>query len=96
MELKLPVGNAGKYRLLARLAKNERGGIYQLSLDDQKLGGTIDLYAADWTPDPVDFGTFDLTAGDHVLKIAALGKEPVIPTNGIQFGLDFVKLVPVP
>jgi hypothetical protein len=96
MELKLPVGKAGKYHLLARLAKSERGGLYQLSLDDQKLGGTIDLYAPVWTPDPVDLGTFDLTAGDHVLKIAALGKEPIIPSNGIQFGLDYVKLVPVP
>jgi hypothetical protein len=94
MELKVPVAKAGKYHLLARLAKHPRGGIYQLSLDDQKLGAPIDLYSADWAPDSVDLGIFNLTASDHILKISALGKQPAIPTDGIQFALDFLKLVP--
>jgi hypothetical protein len=100
MELKVPIEKAGKFQIMARFVKAENGGIYQLSLDGKKIGDPLDLYNKEKKIIPVDLmslGTFDLTAGEHILGVMAVGKNPELGDRRDQFfGMDYLKLVPAP
>lgn len=95
LELALPVERRGKFRLLAQLTKAVDYGIVQLSLDDQKLGGPVDLYHNGVIPTgELDFGVHDLSAGEHKLTVAITGANEKA-VKSYMFGLDYVKLVEV-
>ena len=99
LQLKVPVKKAGNYQVMARFAKAPHGGTFQLSLDGRKIGGLIDLYNKDRMIafGPISLGTFDLTAGDHVLGVLAAAKNPELGNrHDLFFGLDYLKLVPAP
>jgi hypothetical protein len=94
-DMKLPVEKSGKYKIVIRPTKAPSYGIFQFGLDDKPLGSPIDLYDANLTPgDPVELGTVDLTAGTHHLKVTDVGKNAA-QSGPIDFGLDYIKLVPV-
>jgi hypothetical protein len=96
LELAVPVANAGKYKLTAQLTKARDYGIVQLSLDGQKLGQPIDLFNPDVVPTGVlALGTQDLTAGEHKLTVEITGANERA-VKAYMFGLDYVKLEPVP
>ena len=87
----------GKYQILFRLMRGSHGGIYQLALNDQKLGDPVDLYAAtDSALETPDFGVVDLKAGTQTLSVTCVGKNPAIQGDWIDFGLDYLRLKPVP
>jgi hypothetical protein len=95
LELALPVAKAGKYQLLAQLTKAVDCGIVQLSLDGQKLGAPIDLFNNSViATGELDFGTHELTAGEHKLAIVITGANEKA-VKAYMFGLDYVKLMEV-
>ena len=101
LEVAMPVEKAGKYRLVARFTKRDSYGIFQVSVDGAKTGKPVDLYtpAGRFPGDPVDLGTLDLTAGDHKLGFELMGRNPAnkqVSGGVLGFGLDYVKLVPIP
>lgn len=95
LELALPVNKAGRYKLGLQLTKARDYGIVQLWLDGEKLGGSLDLYNPDVVPAKLDFGTRDFSAGQHTLRVEILGANPQA-ARSYMFGLDYVKLEPVP
>ena len=101
LELGLPVAATGKYKILVRFVKGDRFGIVQLSLDGNKLGEPYDAFDKNGSndkivaSDPVDLGTVDLTAGQHVLGVVIPGKNAAMSPGGLTVGLDYIKEVPV-
>lgn len=94
--LALPVVKSGKYHVLAQLTKAPDYGIVQLYLDGDRVGESLDLYHTSVVPlGPVDLGTRDLSSGEHTLGVEILGANPKAIKN-YMFGLDYVKLQPVP
>ena len=95
LELEVPVTKAGKYRMIVRCTKARDYGIVQSAMDGTKLGTPIDLYEGNVVPtDPIDLGVVTLTAGAHVLSFEVTGKNSA--SSKFFFGLDYLKLVPVP
>jgi hypothetical protein len=92
LDLALPVKDAGKYKLTARMTKARDYGIVQIYLDGQKLGDPIDLYNPDVVPTAVlNWGTHELTAGKHKLTLEITGaNEKAVKAHMV--GLDYVKL----
>ncbi len=96
LDLALPVAKAGKFKLLAQFTRAPRYGIFQLSLDGKRLGEPIDLHNGELIPSgEIDLGTHELTAGEHKLSVEIVGANPKAGKK-FMFGLDYVKLVPVP
>lgn len=90
--LAVPVKDAGKYDLKLQLTKARDYGIVQLSLDDKKLGGPIDLYDPNVVPSGVlTFAGQELTAGEHKLTVEITGANDKA-IKAYMFGLDYVKL----
>ncbi len=95
LELTLPVQKAGQYRLIAHYGEAPDSGIFQAGLNGVAMGSPIDLYDPRIkTTDPVDLGLVTLPDGQPVFKVTVTGKNPA--STGTQFGLDYLKLVPVP
>jgi len=92
LDLALPVKDAGKYKLTARMTKARDYGIVQIYLDGQKLGDPIDLYNPEVVPTAVlNWGTHELTAGKHKLTLEITGaNEKAVKAHMV--GLDYVKL----
>jgi hypothetical protein len=92
LDLAVPVEKAGTYRLKMQLTKAVDYGIVQLSLDDKKLGGPIDLYHNGVIATGVlDMGTHELNQGQHVLRIEIVGANEKA-VKSYMFGLDYLKL----
>ncbi len=95
LELEIPGKTAGTYTVEIVLTRARDYGVVQLSVDDQKLGGPVDLYNG---PDVITTGVLafeniKLKAGQHRLKIKILGANPKA-AKGYMVGLDYVRLVP--
>jgi hypothetical protein len=95
LELSLPSQKAGKYRLIVHYTIGPDYGIFQASLNGTSVGQPLDLYGPDLkTTDPVDLGIVTLTDGIPVFKVTVTGKNAA--SSNSKFGLDYLKLVPVP
>jgi hypothetical protein len=96
LDLALPVSRTAKYNVAMQLTKAPDYGIVQLYLDGQKLGDPIDLYHPSVIPTgALAMGACDLTAGEHKLTVEIMGANDKAIKN-YMFGLDYVKLEPVP
>ena len=96
MQLNIPVKRDGRYQVFVRLAKGPTYGILLLAFEDVDVP-QIDCYAPALTAsDPIDIGAYELTAGDHPLDFMLAGSNPASSQHVIDFGLDYVKLVPLP
>lgn len=92
LQLRLKVATTGTYAVEACMTKAVDYGIVQFSIDDQKLGGPIDLYHNGVVPSgPVALGKVALTEGDHVLTVEIVGANPKA-VKAYMFGLDQVLL----
>ncbi len=92
LDLALPVGKTGKYKIGLQLTKAPDYGIVQLYLDGQKLSGPIDLYHESVIPTGLlALGSQDLKAGDHKLTVEIVGANDKA-IKGYMFALDYVKL----
>ena len=92
LELGVPVAAAGRYQVSVHLTKAHDYGIVQLSLDGKKAGEPVDLFNRGVIPSgPVVLGTYDLTAGRHVLKVEIVGANPQA-VKGYMFGISELEL----
>lgn len=94
LTLSLPVAEAGKYTLTAALTKARDYAIIAASLDGQPIEpAKLDLFNADKVihTGGLDWGTHDLTPGEHKLTITITGANPQA-AQSFMFGLDYLKL----
>lgn len=93
LELALPVGRTGRYKLLAALTRAVDYGIVKLTLDGRELT-TLDLFNPTVvSTGELDLGTHELAAGEHRLGVEILGANDRA-VKSYMFGLDYVRLVP--
>jgi len=91
----LPAQSAGRYRLTAHFTSAPNYGIFQLALDGANVGPSVDLYSERIRPtDLVDLGLVTLPGGKPSLTVTVTGKDAA--STGYFFGLDYLKLTPVP
>jgi len=89
------VKEAGTYRVLARYLKSPDFGIVQWSVNGQKAGEPVDLYAPKAALDPeVTLGTFELTAGENRLGAEIVGTNEKSINQRYLVGLDYIRLEP--
>ncbi len=93
LTLALPVKEAGKYQLRAVLTMARDYGVMSITLDGKPVASTFDGYHADKVilTDELDWGTHDLTAGDHQLTFTLAPPNPAA-APGNMVGLDYVRL----
>ncbi|MHB1082520.1 MAG: PVC-type heme-binding CxxCH protein [Prosthecobacter sp.] len=93
LTLALPVAEKGKYQLRAALTLAKDYGIIDVSLDDKPVATAWDGYNGPKVihSDELDWGTHELSAGEHQLTFTITGKNAdAVP--GYMVGLDYVKL----
>jgi putative membrane-bound dehydrogenase-like protein len=95
LDLAVPVETAGTYEVEVVLTRARDYGIVQLMLNDEPLGGPIDLFNA---PDVITTGvlTFParpLEAGQHTLGVEIVGTNPQA-AKAYMFAIDYLRLVP--
>ena len=93
LTLALPVLEKGKYTLKAALTLARDYGIIDVALDDKPVATAWDGYNGPKVihSDELDWGTHELSAGEHQLTITITGKHPdAVPSYMV--GLDYVKL----
>lgn len=96
LTLALPSEKPGKYALKAALTKARDYGIIEVTLDGTPIeSAKLDLFNADSVivTDALDWGTHDLTAGEHKLTIKLTGANPKA-VQSFMFGLDYLILEP--
>lgn len=93
LTLALPVKKAGKYTLHAVLTMARDYGVMNIALDGRPIASTFDGYHADKVilTDELDWGTHDLTIGDHQLTFTLAPPNPAA-APGNMLGLDYVRL----
>jgi hypothetical protein len=92
--LAFDVRKAGRYRvrLLATAAPDY--GIIAVKLDGTAVPLTCDLYSGRVSPSgSLELGEHEMAAGRHRLRCTVVGKGPA--SNGFNFGLDAIDLLPV-
>jgi hypothetical protein len=88
----LPVPAGDRCQISAQFTKAPEYGVFQLWLDDQKLGGPLDLYFAQVVPSgEMVLGERTLGAGAHRLAVQIIGANPQAKPR-YSFGLDYLKL----
>ena len=93
LTLALPVKEAGQYTLYGALTMARDYGVVSITLDGKPVASTFDGYNS---PKVIhtgekDWGTHQLTAGDHQLTFTLAPPNPdAIPSNMV--GLDYVRL----
>ena len=96
LTLALPVKEDGRYKLTLQLTKARDYGIVQLLLDGKKLGEPLDCYNPAVIPTgALDFGTQELTKGEHKLTLEIMGANEKA-VKAYMAGLDYVKLERLP
>jgi putative membrane-bound dehydrogenase-like protein len=93
LTLALPVQEKGKYTLKAALTLAKDYGIIDVALDDKPVATAWDGYNGPKVihSDELDWGTHELSAGEHRLTITITGKHAdAVP--GYMVGLDYVRL----
>ncbi|MDP1588971.1 MAG: FG-GAP-like repeat-containing protein [Prosthecobacter sp.] len=93
LTLALPVKAAGKYALKAVLTMARDYGVMSITLDGKPVASSFDGYHADKVilTDELDWGTHELTAGDHQLSFTLAPPNPAA-APGNMVGLDYVRL----
>ncbi len=95
--IEFPVAEAAKYAVTLRMTKARDYGVFQLYLDDEKLGQPVDLFDRNVVPaDPITFDARPLDKGTHTLRAEAVGSHSDVNAShgvGIHlFGLDYLVL----
>jgi hypothetical protein len=90
--LRLRVARAGVYRVDFYGTRAPDYARVRVTLDDQPLGGVLNTYAPAVGPTGcVRLGVCRLKAGNHLLRVAAVGKDR--ESLGYKFGIDGIDLV---
>ncbi len=72
IEFDIELEKAGRYNLSGVFFFGLIGGVYQPSIDGEKIGAPIDFLAGGYTPDFVSLDTHDLEAGKHTLRFEGI------------------------
>ena len=93
LTLALPVQEKGKYTLKAALTMARDYGVIDVSLDDKPVATGWDGYNGPKVihSDELDWGTHELSAGEHQLTITITGKH-ADAAPGYMVGLDYLRL----
>ncbi len=93
LTLAIPVKEAGKYQLHGVLTMARDYGVISITLDGKPVASTFDGYHADKVilTDELDWGTHDLTAGEHKLTFTLAPPNPAA-APGNMVGVDYVRL----
>jgi len=84
------VTEGGRWLIYGLLTTSYDYGIWQFSIDGHELGEPRDMYAAETLVEEVLLGTLELAAGEHVLEVRTVGKNP--ESSGVYMGLDALAL----
>jgi hypothetical protein len=87
-EFLLEIPQEGNYALQGSFTTATDYGIYQLSIDGEPVGGSIDLYGA-VSQKNLTVGGVTLSAGAHILKIECVGKN--LSSGSYGLGLNYLK-----
>lgn len=93
LTLALPVQEKGKYTLKAALTLAKDYGIIDVALDDKPVATGWDGFNGPKVihSDELDWGTHELSAGEHQITLTITGKHAdAVP--GYMVGLDYVRL----
>jgi hypothetical protein len=95
LDLEIEVNAAGTFDIAAALTKARDYAIVQVLLDDEPLGGPIDLFSPRevTTTGEISFGRRSLTAGKHQLAIVINGANSDA-VKSYMVGLDYFRLSP--
>jgi hypothetical protein len=96
IEIEFSVNKSGRHELATAFTKAADYGVFTLSIDGNPLAREFDLFDEKVTSTgEIPLGTFDLTAGKHVLTAKASGRNPKAKsgaTGGHLFGLDYLRI----
>lgn len=93
--LSVPVPESGRYRVIGAFTKARDYGVVQLSLGDVTLGEPLDFYHPEVVPTgELELGEVSLQGGNAVLTVEIVGTNRL--SVGHMFGLDYLRLIPVP
>ncbi len=92
-DLLIPVPQAGKWSVRARLLRDPPSGIVKFTLNGEPAGKEVDLFAPEPSSLPaVDLGEHTLPRGEINLRVETVGSSPNAPKPGFQFGIEHVVL----
>jgi hypothetical protein len=89
VDIGVTIPEEGDYTIEARYTTSRDYAVLQAFLDGKPIGDRVDLY----TPtveltQPLDLGRFHLTAGEHILRFQAVGRNDA--STGYLMGIDYV------
>ncbi|OJU15040.1 MAG: hypothetical protein BGN88_03190 [Clostridiales bacterium 43-6] len=91
IQFAIPGLSAGTYRVTVKSRNYSTRGIYKLFVNEQSIGGDIDMYTTALAYVESNFGTFTTTAdGTALLKFSLVGKNQLSTGTGVY--LDYIKL----
>ncbi len=85
VEIPFTVAEAGTVQLIGKFVHSYDYGTYRALLDGRELQ-VMNLYQPEVTPSVHNFGSVELTAGDHVLRLECVGKSET--SRGHFLGFD--------
>lgn len=94
LEVKVPVAQSGRYRVILGLTKSWDYGIHQPLVSGKPVGDPVDLCAPQVTPLKIDLGEFDLRAGAVLVGLQCVGTNPQAKPVNHMAGIDYVLLEP--
>ncbi len=92
LTLELSIAAEGQYELIADFTSASDYGIVRLSIDDQVIAESLDLYSADLgKTGPQALANLALKSGHHRFDIEIIGSNKAAAPK-FMFGLDFIEL----
>ncbi len=85
------VAQAGHYQLSMRWKSDNDRGLLSLKVDGLPLGGVLDQYSANPGFRATNFGTVELSEGDHMIRLVVTGRRR--SSHGFTISADMFTLV---
>ncbi|MBS0261858.1 MAG: DUF2961 domain-containing protein [Planctomycetes bacterium] len=98
LDVEFKTTTGGQQRLVAVFSKAVDYGVFELSVDGQRIERLFDCYDSKVSnTGELPLGTFDLAPGKHTLRIKVVGQNPKgksLHTGCHIFGLDYLRTEP--
>ena len=92
MSVPFTVEEAGRWLVYLRSTESYDYGIWDIILDGETLVGERDMYSPTTRPVDIALGGRELEAGEHVLEVRTVGRNPEAKESGAYMGLDAILL----
>lgn len=93
LTLGFPVEESGRYTVSVTLTQADNFSIVQFYVNGEKAGDPVDGYSPVYMlSDPISLGEFDLSAGDHELRVEIVGAHEKAPQGKTVFAIDQILL----